>query len=48
MVLCSVEWLDRKLMVVSVVVGFRYMAISRLDWFQIIKRSMKFILSLFS
>jgi len=30
------------------VVGFRYMSISRLDWFRIIKRPRKFIFLLFS
>ena len=44
----SVGWLHKKLMVVSVVVGFRYMSISRLNGFRIIKRFRKFILLLFS
>jgi hypothetical protein len=41
--LCSVGWFERKLMVVSAVVGFQNMSISRLDAFWIISRSTKFI-----
>jgi len=47
-ILCSVGWLDRKLIVVSVVVGFRHISISRLIGFRIIKRLRKFIQLLFS
>ena len=47
-VLCTVGWLDKKLMVVSVVVGFLNMSISRLEEFLIIRRSRKLIHLLFS
>jgi hypothetical protein len=37
--LCSVGWLDMKLMVVFVVVGFLYTSISKLEGILIIRRS---------
>ena len=40
-ILCSKGWLDMKLIVVSFVVGFRLMSISRLDGFLINGRSKK-------
>jgi hypothetical protein len=46
--LCSVGWFEEKLMVVSVVVGFRYMSISRFIAFLIISKSRKLILLLAS
>jgi hypothetical protein len=45
---CSVGWLDRKLMVVLVVVGFQYISIFKLSGFLIIRRSKQFMLPLFS
>ena len=46
--LCSVGWLDRKLIVVLVVVVFRCISISRLEGFLIIRRSRKFMWLLLS
>jgi hypothetical protein len=42
-VLCSKGWLDSKLIVVSVVVGFLYMYISRCGGFRFMLRSRKFV-----
>jgi hypothetical protein len=39
--LCSIEWFEKKLMVVSVVVALQNMAISRLHDFRIVSRSKK-------
>jgi hypothetical protein len=36
------EWFEKKLMVVSVVVGFRNISISMLDVYRVISRSRKF------
>ena len=47
-ILCSAGWLEQKLIVVSVVVGFRHMSVSRLVGFRIIKRSRKLMLLLLS
>jgi len=47
-ILCSMGWIEKKLMVVSVVTGFRNMSISRLDGFRIINRSKKLTHPLFS
>ena len=46
--LCSVGWVDEKLMVVSVVVGFLNMSISRFEGFLIIGRSRRLMRLLFS
>jgi len=40
-ILCSVGWLEWKLIVVSVVVGFLYMSISRVVWLHVIFKSRK-------
>jgi hypothetical protein len=45
---CSGRCLERKFMVVSVVVGLRYIAMSRWDGFLVIVRSRKLTLWLFS
>jgi hypothetical protein len=42
-VLCSKGWLDSKFIVVSVVVGFLYMSISRCGGFQFMFMSRKFM-----
>jgi len=47
-ILCSMVWFEKKLMVLSVVVGFWNMSISRLDGFRIISRTRKLIHPLFS
>jgi len=47
-ILYSMSWFEKKLMVVSVVVGLQNMSISRLDGFRIISRSRKLIHPLFS
>jgi len=41
-ILCSIGWFKEKLMVVSVVVGFRNMSISILVGFRILIRSKEF------
>ena len=46
--LCSGRWLERMFMVVSVVVGFRYILMSRWEDFLVIVRSRKLTLCLFS
>ena len=47
-ILCSMGWIEKKLMVVSVVIGFRNMSISRLDGFRTINMSKKLTQPLFS
>ena len=47
-VLCSIEWFEKKLMVVFALAGFRNMLVSILDVFRIRSRSKKFICSLSS
>jgi hypothetical protein len=47
-VLCSVGWLYKKLMAVSVVVGYLNTSISRLEGFPILRRSRKLMDLLFS
>jgi hypothetical protein len=45
---CSILWFEKKLMVVSVLMGFRKMSLLVLDGFRIRSRFKKFICSLFS
>jgi hypothetical protein len=47
-ILCSMGWFRKKLVVASVVIGFRNMSISSLDGFRIINRSRKLMHLLFS
>ena len=47
-ILCSIGWFERKLMVVSVVVGLRNMLISKLDCFRITRSSRTLIHPLLS
>jgi hypothetical protein len=47
-ILCSMGWFEKKLMVVSVVVGLQNTSISRLDGYWIISISRKLIHPLFS
>ena len=42
------EWFERKLMVVSIVIGLRYISISRSKGFRIMSRSRKLVHPLFS
>jgi ABC-type cobalamin transport system permease subunit len=42
-ILCSIGWLEWKLVVVSVVVDFLYMSISRFVWLRVIFKSRKFM-----
>jgi len=44
----SMEWFERKLMVVSIVIGLRYISISRSKGFRIMSRSRKLVHPLFS
>jgi hypothetical protein len=46
--LCSMGWFERKLMVVSVVIGLRNMSVLKLDDFRIISRARKLTHPLFS
>jgi len=47
-ILCSMGWFEKKMIVVSVVVGLQNISISRLDGYWIISRSRKLIHPLFS